>query len=352
MSRGLPYNVKLSLDKALDSALLAVETYNKPAIKFKSGGFIVLMCIAWTSLFHAIFFRRGIKPFYREKNNVRFKKIDDELQFWELKTCVKEYFGDQGCAIRKNLEFFIPLRNKIEHKFMPELDPNIFAECQAMLLNFDKITENEFGETYCLRESLSFALQLFPSSKTLNMGIKISKDAEKISKFIEKYRASISTDVLQSGDYSFKAFLIQVANHKSADALPVQFYAYDKLSEEEKKKVERIAGLIKEKHMTIPVVNKNTLKPGTVVKIVQEKLGDPKILKGGKYISQFNMDTHIRCWKKYKVRPENGSDLPSKTNPQYCLYDEPNKSYLFTEEWVSFLVKKMSMEEEYQSLFS
>lgn len=31
MSRGLPLNVKLCLDKALDSALLSVETYNKPA---------------------------------------------------------------------------------------------------------------------------------------------------------------------------------------------------------------------------------------------------------------------------------------------------------------------------------
>ena len=96
MSRGLPLNVKLCLDKALDSALLSVETYNKPAVKFKSGGYIVLMCIAWTSLFHAIFFKRGIKPFYREKNKVRFKRVDGEIQFWELATCVKEYFKGES----------------------------------------------------------------------------------------------------------------------------------------------------------------------------------------------------------------------------------------------------------------
>ena len=245
MSRGLPLNVKLCLDKALDSALLSVETYNKPAVKFKSGGYIVLMCIAWTSLFHAIFFKRGIKPFYREKNKVRFKRVDGEIQFWELATCVKEYFKGEDCAIRKNIELFIPLRNKLEHKFLPELDANIFAECQALLLNFDKIVEKEFGEDYCLRESLSFALQLFPSSRTLAMGIKMSKDAQKITRFIDKYRASISTDIMQSGEYSFKAFLIQVANHKSVDALPVQFFPYDKLTDDEKKKVERIAGLIK-----------------------------------------------------------------------------------------------------------
>lgn len=32
MSRGLPHNVKQCLEKSRDGALLAIETYNKPAI--------------------------------------------------------------------------------------------------------------------------------------------------------------------------------------------------------------------------------------------------------------------------------------------------------------------------------
>lgn len=74
MSRGVPKKVRMSLEKALDSALSAVEMYNKPAVKFKSGGYIVLMCIAWTSLFHAIFIRKNIKPIYKEKDRNRYKK--------------------------------------------------------------------------------------------------------------------------------------------------------------------------------------------------------------------------------------------------------------------------------------
>ena len=74
MSRGLPYNVKQCLEKSRDSALLAIETYNKPAVKFRSGGYIVLMVISWTSLFHAIFFRNKIKPYYRVKDSNRFEK--------------------------------------------------------------------------------------------------------------------------------------------------------------------------------------------------------------------------------------------------------------------------------------
>ena len=64
----LSNDVRNCLEKALDSALLAVETYNKPAVKFKSGGYIVLMSIAWTSLLHAIFLKQKIKPFIRIGN--------------------------------------------------------------------------------------------------------------------------------------------------------------------------------------------------------------------------------------------------------------------------------------------
>ncbi|HOD62301.1 MAG TPA: DUF3644 domain-containing protein [Bacilli bacterium] len=351
MPRGLPNTVKVSLNKAIDSALLAIETYNKPAVKFKSGGYIVLMIIAWTSLFHSIFFRKKIKPFYKDKTKKnRYEKRDGDYVYWELSKCIKEYFkGDTNNPIRKNLEFFIPLRNMIEHKSLPEIDANIFAECQALILNFDKILEKEFGDKYCIRESLSFALQLFPSSKSLKTAVTANKEAKKVVQFINSYRSTISTDILESGEYSFKAFLIQVSNHNSKDSLPIQFIRYDKLSEQEKKNINRVAALIKNK--LIPVSNLDLLKPGTVVNKVQSSLGNPKIIKNGKQKDKFNMDVHTRCWKKYKVRPSNGSSQPEQTKPEYCIYDKPNKSYLYTEKWVEFLVEKMSDENEYNSLY-
>jgi hypothetical protein len=51
----LSNDVRNCLEKALDSALLAVETYNKPAVKFKSGGYIVLMSILDLSFTRYIF---------------------------------------------------------------------------------------------------------------------------------------------------------------------------------------------------------------------------------------------------------------------------------------------------------
>lgn len=61
--RRIGKNLKPYLQKAEDSALLAVEVYNKPAVKFRSAGFIALMTIAWTALLHAVFLRKSIHPY-------------------------------------------------------------------------------------------------------------------------------------------------------------------------------------------------------------------------------------------------------------------------------------------------
>jgi len=80
--RGEPIIVKQLLTKAKDSAMLAIEFYNKPAVNFKSEGFITMMCIAWTGLFHAYFFKNKIKPYYRKNENSkrsRYKTITIEI---------------------------------------------------------------------------------------------------------------------------------------------------------------------------------------------------------------------------------------------------------------------------------
>lgn len=353
MPRGLPKSVKRSLEKSRDAALLAVENYNKPAIKFRSGGYIVLMSIAMTALFHAIFFKRKIKPFHRKDGSNRFKIRDGDYVYWELKTCLKEYYkSDTSNPIRKNIEFFIPLRNKIEHKSLPEIDTNIFGECQALLFNYDSILEKEFGEKYCLKESLSFSLQLFPSKNNLNKTLNVDADAESAMSFIENYRSSLSNETIDSGKYSFKAFLVQVANHKSKDALPIQFIKYDDLTEEEKGRVKKITALIKEKIVEIPVSNKDLFLPGHVVKEVQNLLGNPKKNSNGKEKDKFNPDTHTRCWKKFKVRPEKNAEHASNTKEQYCIYDDLTGHYGYTKKWIEFLVEKMKDDNEYNSLYN
>ena len=331
--------IKPYVDKAKESALLAVEVYNKPGTKFKSAAYIALMVIAWTSLFHAIFLKQGKNP-YKKKKNGRYETVDGDYRHWELSDCVKNYWLDNASnPIRKNLEFFIPLRNKIEHRQIPELDPSIFGECQALLLNFDSLIGKYFGSKHQLREILSFSLQIFPSTQSFAVAAKSNNNAKEIKKFIESYRSTIGSSVSSSEQFSFKAFLIQVSNHQTADSLPIQFVHRDQLTPEQQDQLDQFTVAVKWKKPNVS--NTDLLKPKDVISMVQKKLG-----------KKFTSHTHVLCWKRYSVRPINGAKKPEETNTKFCIYDALHKDYGYTHEWVSFILEKLKNESEYNSLLT
>lgn len=342
-------NVKPYFSKARDSALLAIEVYNKPAVSFRSAGYIALMVIACTALFHAIFLRKGISPYYKNEKG-KFQTVDGDFRHWELGECAKQYWGaDTENPVRKNLEFFIPLRNKIEHRHIPEMDGVIFGECQALLLNFDSLLGQHFGTKHQLRESLSFSLQLFPSGDSFAQAVKANKTLADVKRFIDDYRGMLSTTVSGSGQFAFKAFLIQVANHESMDTLPIKFVQYDKLTAEQQAEFEKFAVLVKWKGTN--VINGELMKPGAVVEAVQKGLGNPMVDRSGKSKPKFNPTTHERCWKRYAARPLSGGKKPENTKLEWCSYDKAHGDYLYTKAWVSHLIEKMSDQTEYQSLY-
>lgn len=200
-----------------------------------------------------------------------------------------------------------------------------------------------------LERKPKFSLQLFPSSKSLAQAVKHNPNAKSVVEFINSYRSSVSTEIFESNKYTFKAFLIQVGNHQSKEALPIQFVNYDKLNDEQKSELGKFVSMVKFKEVGISNIDK--LKTGDVVKLVQTALGNPKVTRQKKQIDKFNFDTHIRCWKKYNVRPKSTSKQPDQTNAAYCIYDKAHNDYLYTKEWVNHLIEKMKDENEYQSLF-
>jgi hypothetical protein len=330
--RGLPLEVKTLLVKAREAAILAVETYNRPTATFRSGAFVILMVLAWTALFHSIFIKQGKKPFYRRKNSRRFERIDGDYRAWELAECLKQYYGTSNPSERSNLTFFIGLRNKIEHRSLPQLDPEIFGECQSLLMNFEDLLCNEFGRSFSLKAGLTYALQ-FSSALHTTQSKSMTKLSEKhyksVKAYIDKFRSSLSDDIGKDLKYSFRVFLVpKVNNHvKSAD-VAVEFVKYDPLRPEEMKKYEHLVTFIKEKQ--IPVANLGYLRPGEVHQQVSERTKQ----KFGQY-------EHCLCYKHFHIRPARNAPDPTSTDARYCIYDHVHKDYVYKPEWVEFLVAKI-----------
>ena len=151
---------KSTLESSIESALLAVEIYNKPRTPFRVEGFITQMIIAWTRLFHAHFNNTIGSKYYHKSSNGRYQTIDGEKKSWELKTCITKH-GEISDSVKSNITFFIKLRNKIEHRHIDrdEVGIMIFGECQAFLYNYENTLIDFFGEEYALNESLSFLIQ-------------------------------------------------------------------------------------------------------------------------------------------------------------------------------------------------
>ncbi len=88
-------SVESLVEKAQQSAILALDIYNRPATKFRTEAFIVLMVIAWTALFHAIFEKKGggSPPIFIKTTKVLPGRRMAKKKAWELKTCIREFYG-------------------------------------------------------------------------------------------------------------------------------------------------------------------------------------------------------------------------------------------------------------------
>lgn len=329
----LPVEVVANVKKAREAAVLAVEIYNRPATAFRSAAYIVLMVVAWTALFHAIFLRKKMKPYYRKRGSTRrYERVDGEYKTWELSECVQQFYKDQNPALRKNLEFFIGLRNKIEHRFLPELDIEIFGECQAMLMNFETLLAEEFGNKQALVGGLPYALQfsktLAPTQLVAMRGA-AKQHLQSVRKFVTSFKSSLSEDIQSDASYSFKVFLVpKVGVHAKSSDLAIEFVKYDPSKPEEMKQYDKVIALIKPKQVSI--ANLGCLRAGQVVKQVSNQLG-----------RKFTLNSHMRCWKHFNTRPARGTFAPEACDNRYCYYDSAHQDYVYTPEWVNFLVEKL-----------
>lgn len=100
-------------------ALLAVEFYNTTGERRSLEAFVVHMHLAWLYLLHAELLRDGTDFRYWEARadaRRRLVRLDGEPKTWELARCARERWNNDNDPVRRNLEFFIGLRNRIEHR--------------------------------------------------------------------------------------------------------------------------------------------------------------------------------------------------------------------------------------------
>lgn len=168
----------------------------------------------------------------------------------------------------------------------------------------------------------------YSSSKML-----LSKEMVKINEFINKYRDSLSDDVYNSQEYSIKLVQIPVVSNASKNDIAIQFISWDKLTEEEKREVNKVTTLIKTKNIFRDMSNVDRLMPGMAVKKIKEK------------IKSYNQNINTYLVYIFSIKPSKAfeSDKDAfETNTKYCYYDQTHDDYQYTYEWVEFVIDLIS----------
>lgn len=345
MPRGLPRAAKENLQKCHDAAIAAVDVYNRPGPRFRTAHFIVLIVLAWTAGFHAFFYKRSQKPWYTKKGNQpkgnRYVRVDGEPKHWELTECLRQFWGAENPPERKNLEFLIGLRNKIEHRSTPELDPGLYGECQASLMNLETFIVANFGDKHALMQQLAVSLQfghVMPDEKRRAIKQASRGAAKSVREYVESFRSGLPYETLNSLKYSFSVFLVpKVANKRSAADAAVEFIKFSEANDEDLARMEKLNVLIKERH--IPIANLDVYKPSQVKAKIQTRLSH-----------RFSLNAHAAAWNFFQIRPPSGSSNPAATDSRYCVYDSAHADYLYTEAWIEKLVGELSDPVRFQEI--
>ncbi|MES1188407.1 MAG: DUF3644 domain-containing protein [Myxococcales bacterium] len=331
----LPPEIEALVRKARESALLGLQIYNNPTTVFKTEGFVVLMVIAWTALLHAVLKRKGVDCHHTDATGGPVL-IDGDPKMWELRECLREFFKNHQDPVRTNLEFFIGLRNRVEHRYVPAIDPHVAGECQAMLLNFDDLLAAEFGPYFGIRDSLTVPLQT-STIRSDEQGKALRKlqagHFEEVKEFVDRFRAGLEATVGDDQRFSFRVFLVpKVGNHRSSSDLAVEFVKVDSAQA-----IELGKQIVAVKERQVAVHNLNLFKPSVVAREVAKRIG-----------KKFTVNDHTMAWKKYRVRP-NGF-ATSGCDSKFCVPDPVHQDFVYTQAWIDQLVQKLSDPVEYEAV--
>jgi hypothetical protein len=313
-------------------ALIAVDLYNRAAAERSLEGFVMHLHLAWLYLHHARFERDGVDYRYREPDGRHFVRVDGEIKTWELARCLREAFPSEKDPVRANVEFFIKVRNKIEHRYEKLLATALAGKSQAYVLNYEETLTSWFGAKEGLGDDLRFPVFVSSLTPDAVKALKAThrKLPKKLNNFIREHDASLPPEVAEDWRYDFRVYLLPQTGPKTEADAVMRFVREDEMTTEQRAARDVVQNIVRNK--LVPVQNKGRHKPGTVAKLVSQRLG----------VKFSNLGHHVPAWRYYEVRPDKHAARPELTNERYCVYDEPHSDYLYTDAWVKKLVKDLA----------
>jgi hypothetical protein len=330
-----------TLNEGKRLAVKAIDEYNCSTGHY--GDFIGTMVRAWLYLLQAEFQRDKIDYRYKDQDGNPIL-IDGEPKLWDVLRSAKERFPATNDPVRINLELFIALRNKVEHRYEHALRAAAGGRAHALVINFEQELVAQFGFEHSLADRLRFPLFVesitAPERKATINAARALRAARTV---LTEFDAGLDAEILDDQRYDFRLRLVPVLGPKSAADAAVQFVNLNELTDDERKVMIEAgrSGTVITKVKKVSVSSAGCMLPKQVVSEVQKRV--PFI---------FNMGQHTRLWKHFKLRPYRWvAPDGGETVSEFCVPNEPTREYVYTPAWVDKIVKEIGTPEKFVAFF-
>lgn len=332
-----------TLDEARRQALVAIDFYNRPGDRRSFSDFIVHIHLAWQNLLHADRMRRKAEIFYRESGGRRlFKRNPDgSKKTWDLAQCVKQEFKDND-PVRVNVEFFIGLRNHVEHRFQDSVLVATAAEAHACIINFEAELVRRFGSRETLGSELKFPVfvqSLSPSryeeQRDLRRGLPPT-----VSTYITAFQNKLSEDVRSDERFAYRLLLLPMKGPKTEADLALNFVRQEDLTEEELRDLLGQQGsvIVAEKYRE--AIHGDEMLPAAAAAAVERRIP---------FVFSVNDFTTLRkTWQVGPARSGEKAQLPKSDG--YCVYSPAFKQFVYRPKLVERMAEALQTAERYRQL--
>lgn len=332
-----------TLDEARRQALVAIDFYNRPGDRRSFSDFIVHIHLAWQNLLHADRVRRKAEIFYRESGPRRlFKRNPDgSKKTWDLSQCLRHEFKDSD-PIRANVEFFVGLRNHVEHRFQDSILVATAAEAHACIINFEAELVRRFGSRETLGSELKFPVfvqSLSPSryeeQRNLRRGLPPA-----VSTFITEFQAGLPDEVRSDERFAYRLLLLPMKGPKTEADLALNFVRQEDLSEDELQALLGQEGsvIVAEKYRE--AVHGDEMLPKAAATAVEEHIP-----------FKFSVNDFTALRKAWQIGPaKSGAKEQLPKSDGYCVYSPAFKQFVYRPKLVERMARAVDTAEKYEAL--
>lgn len=332
-----------TLDEARRQALVAIDFYNRPGDRRSFSDFIVHIHLAWQNLLHADRIRRKAEIFYRESGGQRrFKRNPDgSKKTWDLSRCLRDEF-EENDPIRANIEFFVGLRNHVEHRFQDAVLAVTAAEAHACIINFEAELVRRFDPRETLGSELKFPVfvqSLSPSRYEEQRSLRRELPTT-VSTFITEFQVNLSDEVKSDERFAYRLLLIPMKGPKTEADLALNFVRQDDLSNEERQALLGREGsvIVAEKYRE--AVHSDGMLPKAAAEAVEARIP-----------FKFSVNDFTTVRKAWQIGPaKSGSKEQLPKSDGYCLYSPAFKQFVYRPKLVERMADAVDTAEKYQAL--